>query len=67
MTKLTKDMLTEDVLAEVVKHKLTKEEKRNQMVSFVMSGLGDDYPKDEVALEKKRREIYDRLKDELAW
>ena len=62
MEKITEDMLTEEFLRKLVKeHKWTKEEKRRQMVSFVMSGLGKRYPRDEVAREKLRQELYDKL------
>ena len=65
-SKSTKN-LDNDQLVEAFKNSppLTKEQKREQMVSFIMSDL-KDYPKTEAEREKKRAEIRKRL-DENAW
>ena len=54
------NVVTDEMLRRAVKHKMTKQERQAQMVSFIMSGLGDDYPDNEPDREKKRKEILER-------
>ena len=59
--------ISNDQLFEAMKNSppLTKEQKREQMVSFIMSDL-KDYPKTEEEREQRREEIRKQL-DKNAW
>ncbi len=58
--KHTGGTITEEELKAVAKRDLTREERRAQRISAVMSGL-PDYPSSEVERDAKRQEIRRQL------